>query len=383
MNKVRVQNARNITINSLILFFLLTSLFATIDASAKDLKQESGEIAAVKDMVVKGTVVTDMVWIPGGTFYMGGLKEVDSECRADEFPRHLVQVSGFWMDSTEVTNAQFGEFVQKTGYVTTAEKRVPWNELKKDLPANTPKPNEEDLAPGSLVFTPPSQKSSNSHYSAWWKWVKGACWNHPLGPDSSISGLEDHPVVHVSYYDAQAYCKWAGKRLPTEAEWEYAARGGLREKKFPWGNDPIDEKRANTWQGRFPVQNSALDGYDKTAPAQSFPKNGFGLYNMSGNVWEWCQDKYNNSTYSKRIGIDTADSIIKNPQGPADSADSRHPNAHDLRVQKGGSFLCASSYCASYRPSARMSSTPDSSACHVGFRCVKDKSSKTKEKKGE
>lgn len=309
-----------------------------------------------------------MVWIPGGRFTMGG---VGQNARPDESPRHEVEISGFWMDETEVTNKQFSDFVRATGYITTAERKVDWETLKKDLPKDTKKPDEDSLAPGSLIFRKPQTLEPQMHYTRWWHWQKGACWSHPEGPGSSIAGREDYPVVHVSYFDAQEYCKWANKRLPTEAEWEYAARGGLSDKEYCWGDQPLDASRANTWQGSFPVENLKEDGYESTAPARSFPRNGYGLFHMPGNVWEWCSDNYKNTAYKERVEKITAKKPrLKDPSGPTDSFDPRHPHSKQLKVQRGGSFLCNPSYCTSYRPSARMSSTPDSSTCHVGFRCV-------------
>jgi formylglycine-generating enzyme required for sulfatase activity len=311
-----------------------------------------------------------MVWIPSAEFTMGG---VGKEARRDEFPQNRVRLTGFWIDATEVTNAQFKKFVKETGYVTTAEKEVSWEELKKDLPPDAAKPADADLKPGSLVFTAPTVVPANNvDVSQWWKWVHGADWKHPDGPDSSIDGKDDHPVVQVSFFDAQAYAKWAGKRLPTEAEWEYAARGGLETKEFVWGDEPIDHKKCNTWQGDFPVTNLRKDGYAATNPVKAFPPNGFGLYGMAGNVWEWCADLYHPSAYEDRVAACKQSSVYSDPLGPSRSFDPRHPDAHEVRVQRGGSFLCNSSYCSSYRPSARMSSTPDSAACHVGFRCVKN-----------
>jgi len=311
-----------------------------------------------------------MVWIPSGEFTMGG---VGPETRRDEHPRHKVKLQGFWIDETEVTNAQFKKFVDATGYKTQAERAVVWDDIKKDVPPGTPKPPDEDLQPGSLVFNAPSAVPTNGDdISQWWKFTRGANWQHPEGPGSSIEKRMDHPVVHISYDDALAYCKWAGKRLPTEAEWEYAARGGLADKEFNWGDEPIDAKKANTWQGTFPSKNTGDDGFERTAPVKSFDANNYSLFGMAGNVWEWCSDLYRPTTYLERTIQAGRGTTIENPKGPAESFDPRHPNAHEVRVQRGGSFLCNSSYCSSYRPSARMSSTPDSSACHVGFRCVKD-----------
>lgn len=305
-----------------------------------------------------------MVLIKPGTFVMGGN---NSQAEEDEYPRHKVMVKGFWMDTTEVTNAQFGSFVKATGYITTAERKPDWNEMKKQLPPGTPKPDDSLLVAASLVFTPPDHAVALNDYSQWWAWKKGADWKHPHGPGSSIKGKANYPVVHISWYDAAAYCKWAGKRLPTEAEWEWAARGGLQDKVYPWGNEPVDEGKikANTWQGRFPDRNTLKDKFYGLAPVASFAANGYGLYDMAGNVWEWCADYYNNKYY----GTLTKGAV--NPKGPANSFDPDEPYAKK-RVIRGGSFLCNESYCTGYRVSRRMKSTEDSGMEHLGFRCVKD-----------
>jgi formylglycine-generating enzyme len=314
----------------------------------------------------------EMALIPGGEFEMGG---VGTLSRRDEFPVHKVRVKSFLMDRTEVTNGQFKAFVDATGYVTTAERKPDWLELKKQLPPNW-KPPQKELRPGSLVFTATRGPVSLRDYSQWWKWVEGADWRHPEGPSSSIIGKEEHPVVQVSWDDAAAYCKWAGKRLPTEAEWEYAARGGMKGKEYSWGNKaPEDKKpRANLWQGGFPFDNKGTDKYFTTAPVKSFSPNGYGLFDMIGNVWEWCSDWYRSDYYSKLV-----DRITENPQGPSDSFDPDEPGI-DKRVKRGGSFLCCESYCSSYRPSARMKSSPDSAQNHLGFRCVKDIETKSSAK---
>jgi formylglycine-generating enzyme required for sulfatase activity len=305
-----------------------------------------------------------MTLIPGGEFIMGSDHPLG---RSDELPLHRVRVDSFWMDITEVTNAQFREFVADTGYLTTAELAVDWNELKKQLPPGTPKPSDDVLRPGSMVFTPPNQPVDLNDISNWWVWTTGASWQHPEGPGSSLVGRDDHPVIHVSWYDADAYCRWAEKRLPTEAEWEFAARGGANQKPYIWGDAPLseDHPQANVWQGQFPHANTNRDGYSRTAPVKSFPANGFGLYEMSGNVWEWCSDWYRPDTYALRAGAD----VVLNPTGPNESFDPRRPFMPQ-RVQRGGSFLCNDVYCASYRPAARMPCSPDSGMSHVGFRCV-------------
>jgi sulfatase modifying factor 1 len=304
-----------------------------------------------------------MVWVPGGEFVMGA-PEGDPEARADEYPAHRVRVDGFWMDETEITNAQFRAFVEATGYVTTAERAPDWEELQKQLPPGTPKPPDHELVAASLVFTGTKRPVGLDDLSQWWSWTPGADWRHPEGPGSSIDGKDDHPVVHVSWDDAAAYAKWAGKRLPTEAEWELASRGGLEGKRYAWGDDPLTAVRANTWQGAFPYANTAEDGYTTTSPVRAFGANGYGLYGTTGNVWEWCSDWYRGDTYAAHSGR-----VRVNPAGPEASFDPSDPTA-PKRVVRGGSFLCHASYCASYRPSARMRNTPDTAMQHTGFRCV-------------
>jgi formylglycine-generating enzyme required for sulfatase activity len=309
-----------------------------------------------------------MVWIPGGEFTMGS---TDALARVDESPLHRVRVDGFWMSATEVTNAQFAAFVKATGYKTLAERPVDWEEMKKQVPPGTPKPADEMLEPGSLVFSPTNGPVSLDDFFQWWSWLHGADWRHPDGPGSSIEGKDDFPVVHVAYRDALAYCEWAGVRLPTESEWEFAARGGLDGNLNVWGNEPVDAARANTWQGQFPATNTADDGFARAAPVRSFPPNGYGLYDMAGNVWEWCSDLYRPDTYARLRLEFGADAVVTNPQGPPQSYDPRNPHEPEVRVQRGGSYLCNDSYCASYRPSARMACPPDTGLEHVGFRPVK------------
>jgi formylglycine-generating enzyme required for sulfatase activity len=316
-----------------------------------------------------GEAPSGMVWIPGGEFEMGSL---DPLSRRDESPIHRVRVDGFWMDATEVTNAQFRAFVEATGYVTVAERPDDWEELKKHLPPGTPRPSDEAFLPGSLVFTPPDHPVPLQDATQWWSWTPGADWRHPEGPGSDLAGRDDHPVVHIAYEDAMAYCAWAGKRLPTEAEWERAARGGLESKVNVWGDEPVDPTRCNIWTGRFPDKNTTVDGFAGTAPVRSFPPNAFGLYDMAGNVWEWCSDLYHPETYSMRVGQNDPNQAIPDPKGPERSFDPRSPYEPELRVIRGGSFLCNDSYCASYRPSARMSTSPDTGLAHTGFRCVLD-----------
>jgi formylglycine-generating enzyme required for sulfatase activity len=292
-----------------------------------------------------------MVWVPGGEFWMG--EEDDS--MPDAKPVHRVRLDGFWMDRTEVTNEQFARFVRATGYVTVAERKPD----AKDFPDASP----DQLVPGSICFTPPSEPVGLSNHLAWWRYVPGASWRHPEGPDSSIEGREQHPVVQVCYEDADAYCKWSGKRLPTEAEWEYAARGGLDRKRYVWGNklNPGGKWVVNNWQGRFPGENTQADGFARTAPVGSYPPNGYGLVDMAGNVWEWCTDWYQ----PEYPALD----LTSNPRGPDSSFDPQEPNT-PKRVQRGGSFLCSDLYCTRYLPGARGKGDPSSAASHVGFRCV-------------
>lgn len=299
----------------------------------------------------------------------------DPLARPDESPVHRVRVDGFWMDVTEVTNAQFREFVTATGYITVAERPIDWEAMKLQMPPGSPKPPDEDLMPGAVVFTPPSEPVHLGDYAQWWAWIDGADWRHPEGPGSTIEGKDDHPVIHVAFEDAMAYCAWAGKRLPTEAEWEFAARGGLPRAVNVWGDEPVDASRANTWQGTFPHDNTEADGFAGAAPVKSFPPNGYGLYDMAGNVWEWCRDLYRQDTYAVRARAVGTDGVVENPVGPARSFDPRSPYEPEVRIVRGGSFLCNDSYCASYRPSARMANSPDTGMSHTGFRCVQDKPS--------
>ncbi|WBL23069.1 formylglycine-generating enzyme family protein [Zunongwangia sp. HRR-M8] len=306
-----------------------------------------------------------MVKLEGGVFLMGAS---DNRGRADEYPQHQVKVDPFYMDVTSVTNAQFAEFVKATGYVTTAERDVDWNEMKKQLPANTPKPADSLLKASSLVFKGTKNEVPLNNPSVWWEWKRGADWKHPQGPQSSIEGKENYPVVHVSWDDANAYATWAGKRLPTEAEYEYAARGGLKNQPYPWGKEePYHGKpKANTWEGKFPYKNTESDGAYGIAPVKSYAPNDFGLYDMAGNVWEWTADNYK-SDYYKTISVDVQD----NPIGPQTSNDPRQPGI-PVKTVRGGSFMCNESYCSGYRASSRMASSPDTGLENTGFRCVKE-----------
>lgn len=311
------------------------------------------------------TSLKGMVLVPGGVFDMGG---DNNQADADELPKHRVQVSAFYMDKTEVTNEQFATFVKATGYITIAERRPDWEQMKLSLPPGTPKPPDSLLQPASLVFKPTNGPVDLHDYAQWWSWVRGADWKHPEGPGSSIRGKEHYPVVHVSWDDAMAYCKWAGKRLPTEAEWEFAARGGKTNNIYPWGNEHVNsgQPKANSWEGKFPYYNERKDGYITTAPAGSYAPNGYGLYDMAGNVWEWCSDLYNYDYYKQLAG-----KLTVNPKGPDRSYDPQEPYSIK-RSLRGGSFLCNDSYCSGYRVARRMKSTHDTGLEHTGFRCVKD-----------
>ena len=308
-----------------------------------------------------------MVWIPGGTFLQGAVPQ-DNMAMDHEKPAIKVALDGFYMDVTEVTNAQFAKFVKETGYITTAERKIDWEEMKKQVPEGTPKPHDSILQPGSLTFKKATTSVPNLYdFSQWWKWTIGASWQHPNGPESDIKGMENFPVVHVSFEDAMAYCEWAGRRLPTEAEWELAARGGNFGTIYFWGDDvSVLSEQANTWEGEFPVVNTKTDGFELRAPVKSYPANAYGLYDMAGNVWEWTSDWYNTNYYKESA---VSNVIARNPQGAATPYTANNPYAQE-KVIKGGSFLCSASYCASYRVSAKMGSSTDSSLEHTGFRTV-------------
>ena len=311
------------------------------------------------------SVPDGMVLIPGGEFSMGGIDPTQMESGGretmnDARPIHRVKLSAFFMDATEVTNAEFSAFVKATGYVTLAERKPTAEEL--------PGVPTDQLVAGSIVFSPPTHTVDLSNYAQWWQYVPGANWKHPEGPSSSIIGKENHPVVHIAWEDAMAYAQWAGKRLPTEAEWEFAARGGQAGDVYAWGNtyQKNGSYMANTFQGNFPQQNSGADGFIATAPVKSFPANAFGLYNIAGNVWEWCSDWYRHDQYA----IDGKETI-ENPKGPSSSFDPLEPGV-SKKVQRGGSFLCTDQYCTRYMVGTRGKGDWRSPANHIGFRCVKD-----------
>jgi formylglycine-generating enzyme required for sulfatase activity len=314
-------------------------------------------VAKVDDTKPSSPAPEGMQFVPGGSFWMGC---TGCPGMPDALPEHAVVVDAFWMDATPVTNVQFAAFVKATGYVTVAER--PLN------PEEFPGVPKEDLKPGCVVFTPPGHDVPLDDHTAWWRYVKGASWKHPEGPTSDLRGRADHPVVHVAYEDAEAYAKWAGKRLPTEAEFEFAARGGKDRQPFSWGDQlkPGDKWAANVWQGRFPAENSVADGFVGTSPVRAFPANGFGLHDMGGNVWQWTSDWYRPDTYAKLA----EKGVAHDPKGPADSFDPQEPGAKK-RVQRGGSFLCSDRYCQRYYVGSRGKGEISSGTSNLGFRCVK------------
>jgi formylglycine-generating enzyme len=302
-------------------------------------------------------VLPGMKWIPGGEFWMGTADDNMPDAR----PWHRVYVDSFLMDETEVTNQQFAQFVNGTGYVTVAE--------RKPRPEDYPGAPPQNLVAGSVVFSPPDHAVALNNHFQWWSYVPGANWRHPEGAGSDIKNRMNHPVVHVAYEDAVAYCKWAGDRLPTEAEFEFASRGGLDRKRYVWGDDfrPGGKYMANTFQGHFPDSNTGGDGYLTTAPVASFPANGYGLFDLSGNVWEWTSDWYRADYYQT---LAASGEIAINPKGPADSFDPSEPSV-PKRVLRGGSFLCTDQYCARYVAGGRGKGAPDTGTNHLGFRCVR------------
>jgi formylglycine-generating enzyme required for sulfatase activity len=307
-----------------------------------------------------------MVWVEGKTFLQGA-KDTDKYAMPREKPAHMVTVDGFYIDITEITNKQYQKFVDATKYITVAERKINWDEMKAQLPANTPKPHDSILQPGSLIFNKNVNAVVNmDNYGQWWTWKIGANWKHPEGPDSTIDGKENNPVVHIALEDAIAYCKWANRRLPTESEWESAAQGTNNNVIFTWGNDSkILDVNANTWQGVFPTKNESRDGFEFISPVKSYPANSIGLYDMAGNVWEITSDLFNVNYYNE---LDTSKPLL-NPKGADKSYSPSNPYQVE-HVMKGGSFLCHDSYCASFRISAKMGVAIDSGSDHVGFRTV-------------
>ena len=331
--------------------------------------------APAKPVIVAGDGVQGpkgMMWVPGGKFLMGSDHKL---AQKNERPAHPVRVSGFWMDSTHVTNAEFAQFVKATGHLTTAERKPDWATIKVQVPPGTPRPPDSALVPGAMVFVGTREPVPLDDYSQWWAYIHGADWRHPQGPRSSIEGKDDHPVVQVSYEDALAYARWAGKRLPTEAEWEFAARGGLEQATYAWGDEfaPQGRKMANVWdtvQRRFPVVSPKAGGAEGTSPARTFPPNGYGLYDMTGNAWQWVADWYDSNYFAGQARLKK---VIDDPHGPDasyDPYDRGVPIEAPKRVTRGGSFLCNVDYCLSYRPSARRGTDPYNPMSHIGFRLV-------------
>ena len=342
---------------------------ATNDATA--VNKEFGPTVA-NPAAPSGPAPEGMAWIPGGEFSMGAVDPLGKDANVvgmqatqDSRPIHRVAVKGFWIDKTEVTNRQFAEFVKATGYVTIAE-RVPTAEEFPDAPP-------EDLVAGSVVFSPPDHPVPLNDHFQWWSWVNGADWKHPTGPGSDLKGREDYPVLHVAYEDAEAFAKWAGKRLPSEAEWEFAARGGLSGALYPWGNEFTQggHYMANTHQGHFPNQDSHEDSYTGLAPVATYPPNGYGLYDVAGNVWEWTSDWYRPDYYAELV---KSGGVADNPMGPESSNDPDEPGVQK-RVHRGGSFLCTEQYCSRYMVGTRGKGEPSTGTNHLGFRLVKDASS--------
>lgn len=351
-------------------FFHITSLISMAQLGLFLFITASGYSTGCSSSIPQRFVIEKMpgmVWIPGGEFTMGSDSK---DAKKDEKPIHQVKVDGFWMDATPVTNRQFKEFIDATGYVTTAEKAPTIEEIMAQVAPGTPPPDPKLLVAASLVFKPTTKSVPLTSIRAWWEWKEGANWKHPLGPKSNLEGKENHPVVHVSIYDANAYAKWAGKRLPTEAEWEFAAYGGKKDIAYIWGNEEFSEEKpqANIWQGSFPYKSTKQDSYIGTTDVNAFEPNGYGLYDMAGNVWQWCSDLYHVSYYEQ----EKQNGISINPKGPQLSLDPDEPYAKKY-VHRGGSFLCHASYCKGYRITARMKTCPDTGLNHLGFRCVKEK----------
>jgi formylglycine-generating enzyme required for sulfatase activity len=369
-------------------YFCLILVAATLTAcSSKPTETASAKTVAAPTNTFTATVANTtpaptpapagMIWIPGGEFSMGAADspmegEVGMQATKDSRPIHRVYVDGFYMDATDVTNAEFAKFVKATGYVTVAERKP----KAEDFPGAPP----ENLVAGAVVFSPPDHPVKLDNHFQWWSYVKGANWRHPTGPKSSIAGKDDYPVVQVAYEDAEAYAKWAGKRLPTEAEWEFAARGGLSGKPYVWGDDfrPNGKWMANTNQGHFPDKDTGEDGYVGLAPVKKFPPNGYGLYEMAGNVWQWTSDWYRPDYYQT---LAAAGGVTKNPQGPSNPWDPDEPTERK-KTHRGGSFLCTDQYCSRYVVGTRGKGEVSTGTNHLGFRCVKDANSHISQNRG-
>ena len=359
-------------------FILIAVLFFAIGIAGWKLQKDSKTEAPPPQFEVfqetipnkaspPGPAPDGMVWIPGGRFSMGAANpygndrnDVGMQATHDSRPIHPVYVDGFWMDKTEVTNKQFARFIEETGYITVAE--------RKPRPEDFPGAPPENLVAGSVVFTPPNQPVPLNNHFQWWSYVKGANWRQPYGPSSNLEGRADYPVVHIAYEDAEAYARWAGKRLPTEAEWEFAARGGLSGKIYPWGNSFHKNGKwmANVHQGQFPNQDTAEDQYLGISPVAQFPPNDYGIYDVAGNVWEWTSDWYRPDYYAR---LALTGEIAYNPQGPETSYDPVEPN-QKKRVHRGGSFLCTNQYCSRYMVGTRGKGEISTGTNHLGFRCV-------------
>ena len=342
---------------------IIAILFIAVDPGCKS--KSAGEEKVQSP--IASSAPDGMVWIPGGEFLMGGDPASEGLCGLpglvrDATPVHRVYVDGFWMDKTEVTNEEFEKFVKATGYITIAE-RTPTKEEFPTAPI-------ENLVAGSVIFTATKNQVPLNDHLQWWRYQKGANWRHPEGPESDLKGKEKLPVVHVSYFDAEAYAKWAGKRLPTEAEWEFAARGGKPGEFYSWGNElkPGGKWMANIYQGQFPVKDIADDGFAGIAPVAQFPANRFGLFDMAGNVWEWCSDWYRPDYYAQLAATGT---VTRNPKGPESPFDPAEP-MEKKRVHRGGSFLCTDQYCTRYMVGTRGKGEVNTGTNHLGFRCVKD-----------
>jgi formylglycine-generating enzyme required for sulfatase activity len=354
--------------------FKLNTLFASailIAFASCDQKKVKKEDVSIKttSSTVKVETPKGMVWVASKTFLMGA-KNDDKLAMPREKPAHNVEVDGFFIDAHEVTNKQFKKFVDETKYVTVAERPIDWDVIKKDLPPGTPKPADSVLQPGSLIFNKDiTIVDSRNNNGQWWVWKIGANWKHPEGPGSSIEGGENYPVVHIAQEDALAYCKWANRRLPTEAEWESAAQGKFEDNIYSWGNKYEDLNiNANTWQGKFPTENLVEDRFEYLSPVKSYPANSIGLYDMAGNVWEITTDLFNVNYYQM---IDPA-VVSKNPKGADKSYTPSNPYQAEY-VMKGGSFLCNESHSTGFRISARMGMEPNSASDHIGFRTVATK----------